>query len=367
MHSLLNTNSVGAPHFPSAGYATDTALLDELSRQLAANTRRYSRGSNVNNGQRPGGAMRIAKPSSANNSPRSALLQSRRRTMIGDAGAQGRFNPQQFETPYLPTPSADLSTEAVYQPEKRSARPLSWHPSSQRLPQSYPYSTQQPAMLYPGSAYNDCDVFASFQQLPPTPAVYSGYNSPSSTFSPLSLPYSNIESQQYFSPAAHWALPPQPTPVDQLDSASRLAPMGAVSDIPYQTGPRVVGGTLDWNTFAAQGFDRCTAPPTPEDFNQSQQPQPKLDAEDSIPFQPLEDDESEGEILYGMGLYDPPDKSVADSHLDFHRSAVFSLLGGSEYPEPTGKGLKLEDAWEPPASDDEEDNAEDEDDADGDD
>ena len=90
--------------------------------------------------------------------------------------------------------------------------------------------------------------------------------------------------------------------------------------------------------------------------------------EESIPFQPLEGDESGGEILYGMGLYDAPDKSYNDPSLNLHRSTIMSLLGGAGgYPEPTGKGLKLEDAWEPPASDDEDDDAESDQDAEGDD
>lgn len=77
--------------------------------------------------------------------------------------------------------------------------------------------------------------------------------------------------------------------------------------------------------------------------------------------------EEEGEILYGMGLYDAPEKPLvmrdadtAQQQLGYHRYTIASLLGSyhahaypsASYPEPTGKGLKLEDAWEPPASDD---------------
>jgi hypothetical protein len=95
--------------------------------------------------------------------------------------------------------------------------------------------------------------------------------------------------------------------------------------------------------------------------------EPKLQSEESIPYQPLEcgNEEENGEILYGMGLYDTPEKQV-DAQLDYHRSAISSLLGSTfTYPEQTGKGLKLEDAWEPPASEDEG-SQEGEDDADGD-
>lgn len=73
--------------------------------------------------------------------------------------------------------------------------------------------------------------------------------------------------------------------------------------------------------------------------------------EDFYPAEPVdvkvEDDEDDGDILVGLGLYDPPE------HLHG------GLLGASF--EPTGKGLKLEDAWEPPAEeeDDEDEEADD--------
>jgi len=136
--------------------------------------------------------------------------------------------------------------------------------------------------------------------------------------------------------------------------------------------PTIVGGALDWDAFAAQGFDRYAAPPTPEDFVVHHQPLQKIETtappkvaheEETIPYEPLDDDESDGEILYGMGLYDTPER---DSAVDFHRSTVFSLLGSSAtQPEKTGKGLKLEDAWEPPASDDEDEDEDEEEDAEG--
>jgi len=92
-------------------------------------------------------------------------------------------------------------------------------------------------------------------------------------------------------------------------------------------------------------------------------------------YQPLihdddNDDEPEGEILYGMGLYDAPDQTKGPAAL--HQSVVLSLLGGARDQREvldTGKGLglKLEDAWEPPASDDDDDEDGEEDDDDEDD
>ncbi|KAK3378458.1 hypothetical protein B0H63DRAFT_247950 [Podospora didyma] len=383
MPSMLHSN-MSQPHH--ASFTADTEMnFDEVSRDLvayndlgkrlgaaaAAGSRRHSRSSACNNQQRVGHATRITKPGSANNSPRSAIVQSRRRTFIGD-GLQGRLPPQHaIDMSYLPTPASEQSSEPVYERESKPPRPVSWHPSSQYIVQPQNYPQQPTAMLYPYSTYGEVEAMPSYQTLPPTPAVYSGYTSPSSTFSPLSLPYSGFGSQQVYSPPTQ-SLPAQQAPIFRPAYRTNLEQEGVVSEIPYRPGPRLAGGSLDWESFAAQGgFDRGTAPPTPEDFDQAQKIETKLATEESIPYQPLEDDESDGEILYGMGLYDAPNKSVQDPSLDLHRSTILSLLGGvASYPEPTGKGLKLEDAWEPPASDDEEDmDGEDdgEDDGDGDD
>lgn len=73
------------------------------------------------------------------------------------------------------------------------------------------------------------------------------------------------------------------------------------------------------------------------DFLPIQHPSADLDGDSSM------DDEEEvtGKELVGMGLYDPPETS-----LDWESSA---LQGGS------GKGLKLEETWEPPEIEEDED------------
>jgi hypothetical protein len=122
---------------------------------------------------------------------------------------------------------------------------------------------------------------------------------------------------------------------------------------------------FDCHNFASNGFDHATAPPTPENFLPIQHPDPTLPSEASIPYHPLSEPEPVGEELIGMGLYDTPDvgkTSTSDPHLDNYR--MMSQLLGSSFrrSEPTGKGLKLEETWAPPASDDE---AEDDGDEDG--
>jgi hypothetical protein len=250
------------------------------------------------------------------------------------------MNDSQYQT-FQTQPAAENMyppTAAYNMRPTRSARPVSWHPSSQQFAQ-FPVSQvyeqaqlqaqPQPYMdQYQGAAYADVNYFASNQDLPPTPAVYSGYTSPASAFSPLSLPYTPYDQQpqQYFTQGS-WTVPPE------------LSPPAPTLESPMDR----TGSTASnsWGTFA-QGFDGYTAPPTPDNFLQAPQVEPRVQSEESIPYQPLVDDEEEeGEVLYGMGLYDAPSKGS-------------SLLGsGFAYPQPTGKGLTLEAAWEPPASDDE--------------
>jgi hypothetical protein len=120
--------------------------------------------------------------------------------------------------------------------------------------------------------------------------------------------------------------------------------------------PRPSISSVEWNSFVLQGF-AGTSPPTPESLPPAQQPQPALPSEDSIPYEALEAEEEEGEILVGMGLYDAPPKYDSDPQLDNYRTTMSSLFGTAyRVTHATGKGLKLEESWQPPVdSDDEED------------
>lgn len=121
--------------------------------------------------------------------------------------------------------------------------------------------------------------------------------------------------------------------------------------------------SMEWEAFAANGFNTCTAPPTPDNYQQEIiQPEAAMPTEEAIPYQPLDEpEEEEGEILVGMGLYDAPEKSETDPGLDHYRTTTSDLLG-STYRK--GAGLKLEEAWEPPKDDE---SSNDEDDAEADD
>lgn len=344
--------------FSALSRATD-GMLDELAHQLAAARHQNrcvpTRGTGT---QHHVGAMRVAKPRSAHNSP-------------GASGAQGRRRAAKNDSQYRPPPTLPVDESMFPAPQHmrsdlaQSTRPFSWHapsefiqqPESQFLPQQPLAQCRMSTSQYPAYSYAEADYLMSNRQLPPTPAVYSGYTSPASAFSPLSLPTTGFEPPplQYF-PQAAWATmpelsPPAPAPAPMVERSDRGSTGTASDEYSEAAAPSAVDS---WNSFALRGFHSGTAPPTPEDFTQAPQAEPRLQSEESIPYQPLENEaDDEGEILYGMGLYDTPEKPV-DAHLQYHRSAISSLLGSSfTCPEPTGKGLKLEDAWEPPASDDE--------------
>jgi hypothetical protein len=310
--------------------------------------------------------MRIVKTGSAGVSPRSSTMLNRRRTLMTDSPC--RRKPLSFDQNGAATAVGNNTNDRM-QPPLLANRPVSWHASSHLAPQSAYLSP----MGYPvlksefNGAYDN-------QELTSTPAVYSGYASPASTFSPLSQPFTDYRQQAFqyaddsFFPNnfntvnnGYTSYPPPEATQPETHSYSNSDNMD----------PSMYSH-FDWDNFAANGFDTSTAPPTPVNLLPIQQPDPSFEAEEAIPYHPLEDTEP-GEVLVGMGLYDAPEKSPeADPQLDNYRALMMSQLLGTPYrkqelPTATGKGLKLEETWNPPPSDDEEDDDEEDDDEEDDD
>lgn len=246
---------------------------------------------------------------------------------------------------------------------QKSNRPVSWHPSTQFGPQPVYHHTP----ITCPSTNNEYQIF----DLPPTPTVYSGYTSPSSTFSPLSMPFTGYDQQQYSYVDAPMRYPSSDhIALHREESTQQQAP--TYTSTPCDNSDSTMYSHFDWSNFAVNGFERSTAPPTPENFLPIQHPDPTFPTDDAIPYHSLADStqEEEGEILCGMGLYDNPDVGKAvpsDPQLDNYRSSMIPQMFGSKYVrEPTGKGLKLEETWNPPASDhDDEDDDDDDDERDG--
>ncbi|KAL4726079.1 hypothetical protein ACLX1H_006756 [Fusarium chlamydosporum] len=300
-------------------------------------SRRLSRGSN---GQRTGGgAMRVVKPSSVNNSPRSSSLMARRKTLMNDGNSQRR---QQQIMEQLSSFCDMEPQQQQQQSSQRSSRPVSWHPSSYGQ-----VSSQQPmpALTPSYSPADQQDLYGNYPHYSPMMGSTSCGTSPLA-FSHLSLPYQPADNMAYNPYQGTVMSQHSPSASSVLDARSMPATSAPV-DTTYNNG-------WDWNTFIMHGFG-STTPPTPESLPQSHLSQPVVS--EDIQYQPLEDaSEEEGEILVGMGLYDAPEKFNEDPQLNNYRSTVSSLLGSSfRSHEPSGKGLKLEETWEPPKSDDEED------------
>ncbi|KAF7881922.1 uncharacterized protein EAF02_006610 [Botrytis sinoallii] len=329
-------------------------FLENVSRQMAQPSQSRNRLS-MSNGQRNMAPMRVLKPNSTNNSPRCSIKQNRRRTLMSDGSYQRQMmmlNQQQQQQQMMTTNEWESNNGLPTQMPMRSNRPVSWHPSTQQ--QMY-----QPVQSTSGYPYSQ--EYYNFDAS--TPAVYSGYGSPDSSFSPMSMPYSEDHQDSYPFDTAPTSYPldqaytPELTPLEN-HMMSVQAPYTNNNQDP------TMYSHFDWNNFAANGFEDGTAPPTPDNFLPIQHPEPTFTPEESIPYHPLSDDKPEGEELIGMGLYDTPDHSkmtLSDPQLDNYRMMSSHLLGNSyRRPEGAGKGLKLEETWQPPAEkDDDKDDEED--------
>ncbi|KAI1824684.1 hypothetical protein F4861DRAFT_505294 [Xylaria intraflava] len=347
-------------------YTTHPVLDDFSSSRLQqrASPDSYRRISRSHNGpQRASNAMRVVKPSSANNSPQSMMA--RRRTLMNDGGIAQRRQ-QAFNQAILQQLQDPLSYHMGQQDlVGRNGRPVSWHPGSHALEAQHMHlqipqvDFSQYAMAMP-TPYHPNDFSAGYHNLPPTPAAYSGHTSPVSGYSPLLGSYAAPATQSNVMPAYVSSESWVPSPPMASNCANAIA--GANPADMYAT--YMNQGPFNWHTYSPQELGSCTAPPTPDEFRVVQQPQ-TVPPEESIPYESLdkanqaeEEEEDEGEILIGMGLYDTPSKTDTDPELDYYRTTTSHLLNTTYR---NGKGWKLEESWEPPATD-EEDNEEDADD-----
>jgi hypothetical protein len=186
------------------------------------------------------------------------------------------------------------------------------------------------------------DIYAPVPSYSPAQTTYSCNGSPSS-LSPMVLPEGDGFDMPSYIDVNSWNMAQGSIPSYPDSFPMMPGYVAAAAD-----GTPLVDG-LDWSSFAMQGFS-INAPPTPEVLPQDQQPQTSLMLPDGD-----DDDQDDGEILVGMGLYDESDKLIDDPQLDHARSSMSMLMGAM----PTGKGLKLEETWQPPESADDEDDDED--------
>ncbi|KAH7033279.1 uncharacterized protein B0I36DRAFT_321114 [Microdochium trichocladiopsis] len=328
--------------------------------------------------QRPTGAMRVVKPSSTSSSPQARAA--RRRTMMADTNiARRRGQPLDHNTIHQHFQHSPYVSASVEEPIKRTSRPLSWHPgSSSQAQQQQQYTAklqqqleQQQHLLHQNGLYQNTytqrqtgstytvpstsgyleeDHYTRFQNMPPTPIQFSAQNSPISGYIPsdftsINPAEGNGSPSHYFAPAI-WS---QTQPY--TDATGYEASPEALESFP----PLPVTSTSTWDQPSQpERFYGGITPPTPQDTQSSQHHEAvAVTPEESIPYEPLQASEDEGEILVGMGLYEDPEKTEDDPWLDNYRITTSELLGTTY--RRVGQGLKLEESWEPPASDDEND------------
>lgn len=263
-----------------------------------------------------GNPYRVGKPRSSHNSPRTV---ERRKTTTGAklyATLDDHYNMMM---------GIDPDEDAFhFVPEPATSRPVSWHPTTARL------DTRRQSSLFPSSHMaareysvpsRKCDQASDFYSL-------SSNNSMCAKASPY---YSNCT----FGYEAHR---------DSRDSNS------------------------SWQTQQSQATSSYSTPATEpipwylQEWARRNQDQAVVLQNDSAEFLPIQhptgpEDEPEdvrmeesGKELVGMGLYDLPDTS-----LDWTSPAG----------EATGKGLKLEETWQPPEVEEEEEEQDDDDEDDG--
>ena len=310
----------------SASLATQGGGLVEgfAVEDIHALLRQASRRSSSINDQTRNRMNRISKPSSTGNSPRNPTA--RRSTLAAGYG-------QQFNLARQAHPSLETTEYMTDGDSGSKVRPTSWHPPSIQpkpvslapaAPTDYFPQTSMSTYTFPTGAFVTTQVNGLITPLS-QPCCGDPLNS--ETFSGLDEdPYAYLD--EFRGPSE----PEWPSYTYSWDSACHshreshmhMSP-GAESSEPFKS-------------------KMNTTLPSPESL--PTQGTSTVDSSDPI----LTKIESTTEDLVGMGLYDPPSD---------YATTVFSgsLLGEGR----SGKGLKLEETFEPSAVDEDEDEDEEED------
>ncbi|MCJ1259868.1 hypothetical protein MMC24_007707 [Lignoscripta atroalba] len=333
-------------HADAASGDLDTMLHDVSSRMARAQlARQVSSSSSVNLKRR---AARILKTNSAGTSPQH--LQRRRTT----ASHKTTSHLSELHPSNVAMPQHAVGNVPALWPT--SARPVSWHPSSMAYrSEPPPASNYDLSMIYPTTGYQTMAV--NGLSTPMTQPDLNGgmpidcgfsldgssatYQSSASGF--MGYPPLNANNTAYF-------------PYNQLNSMN-LAQYPSVpipQDYPTKS-------SLDYSKAWSDSLSAApamTAPPTP-DFLPIQYPPETWPTAHNTPVPHLPKKRSKE--LVGMGLYDSPDKGT-HSMSGIVGTDTFGFLVETHHGS-VGKGLKLEETWQPPEEDKGSDTEEDGDDA----
>ncbi|KAI9687710.1 MAG: hypothetical protein M1822_001790 [Bathelium mastoideum] len=308
------------------------SLLNDVSRQMASSqlSRRNSRSSKRHSGSTCRRSIRIEKPPTAHNSPR--ILERRRTTSSVKqyASLDDHFNAM-FGAPE--SEDWTMSNDS----DKNAVRPFSWHPSGSNAGRT--------------RARNDSSNQHSVN-VSDIPRTYATSNH--------SFEQTLPEEKHTFEDDAAMNMMSQADGGD-LSAAlwHRYAqtstwPLMAHADPHYVNNLAYFGNPQDWGFAASsspQPSESVTTQPASEMCNDYLPIQnPHLSPNVMHPTLRPQRSKDSSKSLVGMGLYDPPD-SISDSWPS-HANGCQSWLA-PDLIESRGKGLKLEETFEPPPDHDE--------------
>lgn len=288
-------------------------------------------------------AARVMKINSAGSSPRNI---ERRKTVMSQAPVRHRST---LDDHYANMLSFGGQLPLAQDRPQPSARPRSWHPSS--LAQGHRAGQSEATVNHQLRGSRRTQIAANTASLPSS--LHSNIYVPSTTnlnpslgtaYLSYPMPVSN-QYQEY-----PYTIGPEIYPYGPLSFPDAFAKPAAERYRGLYNPPdsSPVHSYNNWSGVpAAVGFDITT--PTTPDFLPIQHPPHPAASSDRYPSSQLTKQSSKE--LVGMGLYDNPDSSptfgsVGEPHPYFFRSQsdAYPLL------QPTGKGLKLEETWQPPAA-----------------
>ena len=327
-------------HVADAPQDVEAMLSDVSMRMARAQLQRQISNSSSTHRQR---TSRIMKPSSAGSSPQHMQ---RRRAMTGHRIS--RYRSEVYPQGLYITQEGVEGFNGRQSMPSHVARPVSWHPSS--ISTSY----QRPGSMYDtpfrhSLAYQTIDVNGM-----PTPMTQPESNSeiPADAWFNLDSGMNMYQPSTMYNKYDHTGL--QLDTSIQNDYSVDQGTQYSLSAFPTSEGfPAFCAdySTRAW-TESLSDFPAYTAPPTP-DLLPIQTPTNNWRNDTvAIPALPRKDSKE----LIGMGLYDKPERG-SFSLGSFAESQTNLFMPGRH--DSIGKGLKLEETWEPPEEDEEDDDDDD--------
>lgn len=340
--TLIPSRSCADTPAAMATYKIDD-LVRDVSTQMANSqlTRRSSGQSHRTPNNLRRNAARVMKTNSAGSSPRNI---ERRKTVMSQAPTRHRSTLDDHYTNMLSFGGQQPITQDRQQP---ATRPRSWHPSS--LAQGHSHGQPEPA-VHQFRDSKRIQTTANSVSLPSS--IQSNLYVPNPTILNPSLG-AGYHTQQMMSNEYQqypYAVGPDIYPYGPLS----LSDPSANSSFYTRRGfynPQDSSSVHSYNSWsggpAAATFD-VTTPSTPDILPIQHPPHPAVSSNWHQGSQLAKQSSKE---LVGMGLYDVPDSSTSFGSVG-EPLQYFLLSQTGPYPlyQPTGKGLKLEETWQPPAA-----------------